>query len=69
MLLHAMIGLKNFNKAVIVTGDGDFHCLVEYLTKHNKLKKLLVPNRHAFSSLLRKFSAYMAAMNLSLIHI
>jgi uncharacterized LabA/DUF88 family protein len=61
LVLHAMIEVKNYEKAVIVTGDGDFHCLVEYLIKKNKLKKLLVPNQNKYSSLLKRFpSGYLA---------
>ncbi len=63
LVLHAMIEYSNYDKAVIVSGDGDFHCLVEYLKKQNKLEKLIVPNRHEFSSLLRKFTPDMAFMN------
>ena len=37
LVLHAMIEYANYNQAVIVTGDGDFHCLVEYLKKQGKL--------------------------------
>ena len=55
LVLHTMIEYENYDKAVIVTGDGDFHCLIEYLTANAKLKKLIVPNRHGCSSLLRKF--------------
>jgi len=63
LVLHAMIEYPNYEQAVIVTGDGDFHCLIEYLKKQNKLKKLIVPNRYEFSSLLRKFTLNMAFMN------
>lgn len=30
LVLHAMIQLNNFDKAVIASGDGDFYCLIEY---------------------------------------
>jgi uncharacterized LabA/DUF88 family protein len=63
LVLHAMIEYPNYDKAVIVTGDGDFHCLIEYLKKHNKLEKIIVPNRYRFSSLLRKFAPDMVFMN------
>jgi len=63
LVLHAMIEYSNYEQAVIVTGDGDFHCLVDHLRKQGKLKKLIVPDRHHFSSLLRKFSPDMAFMN------
>ena len=55
LVLHAMIQYKNYNKAVIVTGDGDFHCLIEYLEEKEKLLKVLAPTKH-YSSLLRKFN-------------
>lgn len=60
LVLHTMIEYQNYNKAIIISGDGDFHCLLEYLKKQNKLGKIIVPNRSKFSSLLRKFSGDMA---------
>ena len=57
LVLHAMIEFANYSQAIIVTGDGDFHCLVEYLSEHGKLAKIIVPNLH-YSSLLRKFSNF-----------
>lgn len=58
LVLHTMIELQNFDRAVIVSGDGDFRCLLEYLVDKNKLLKLLVPNKRGFSFLLRKFRGY-----------
>ncbi len=55
LVLHAMIQYKNYQKAVIVTGDGDFYCLVEYLEGKRKLLKILAPTKH-YSSLLRRFN-------------
>ena len=55
LVLHAMIEYPHYKKAVVVSGDGDFHCLVKYLKRHNKLKKLLIPNQYKYSSLLREF--------------
>ena len=63
LVLHTMIQYKNYNKAIIVTGDGDFHCLVEYLEKKNKLYRILVPNKH-YSGLLRKFNNYISRIDL-----
>ncbi len=45
----------SYDKAVIVSGDGDFSCLIEYLLEHDKLAKMLCPNAH-YSSLLRQYS-------------
>lgn len=62
LVLHTMIQYRNYKKAIIVSGDGDFHCLIEYLVKKKKLAKIIVPNRK-YSSLLRKFSSFILNMN------
>lgn len=54
LVLQAMIDYPSYERAVIVTGDGDFACLVRYLEKNNKLETLLVPNQRKYSSLLNK---------------
>lgn len=46
---------KDYDEAVIVSGDGDFLCLYEYLEENNKLKKILVPNKNKYSKLLKPF--------------
>ncbi len=55
LVLQAMIQSKNYDKAIIVSGDGDFHCLAEYLLHEKKLKKLLIPNQKAYSALFKHF--------------
>jgi uncharacterized LabA/DUF88 family protein len=55
LVLNAMIQFHNFSQAVIVAGDGDYYCLAEYLEKTNKLKGIVIPNKDAYSSLLRSF--------------
>lgn len=63
LVLHAMIEYLNYDKAVIVSGDGDFYCLIEHLIGQKKLEKIIVPNSH-FSSLLRKFSNFIVNIQL-----
>lgn len=63
LVLHAIIEYKNYDKALIVTGDGDFHCLVDYLSKNRKLLKLMIPNKRKFSSLYRKMMDNIVFMN------
>ena len=58
LVLQCMIELKNFDKAIIVSGDGDFHCLVEYLKGKNKLLKIGIPSKKHYSSLLRNYAKY-----------
>lgn len=59
LVLHcAAIELNNYDKAIAVSGDGDFHCLYEFLIRKHKLGKILIPNKYSFSSLLREFNNY-----------
>ncbi len=61
LVLQAMIDFDNYDKAVIVSGDGDFFCLVDYLVKQKKLGKLLIPNQKKYSALLKSIpSEYLA---------
>lgn len=53
LVLQAMIEFSTYHKAVIVTGDGDFHCLVMYLLQQEKLDALIIPNRKKYSALLK----------------
>jgi len=46
-----------YNKAIIVSGDGDFYCLIAYLEKKKKLLAIMVPNRK-YSSFLKEFQEY-----------
>ena len=56
LVLHsAAIEFTNYDKAVVVSSDGDFYCLYEYLTDCNKLLKIILPNRKTASTLLNRF--------------
>ena len=63
LVLHTMIEYPNYDKALIVTGDGDFYCLVSYLLENKKLLKLMVPNKNRFSSLFRTIMPQIIFMN------
>lgn len=54
LVLHAMIEKPNFDRAVIVTSDGDFSCLVEHLLSCDKLYRVLAPCLAGCSSLLKQ---------------
>ncbi len=62
LVLHTMIEYKNYSQAIIVSGDGDFHCLVEYLVKNKKLLHVLAPNKY-YSRLYKEFSRYIIQMD------
>jgi uncharacterized LabA/DUF88 family protein len=63
VLYAARIEHENYDKAVIVSGDGDFQCLIKYLLENNKLAKVLVPNQKKYSKLLSPFKEYLNFMN------
>jgi len=54
LVLQAMIDYENYDKAMIVTSDGDFYSLVKYLYEHNKLLAVMSPYVKTCSALLKK---------------
>lgn len=56
LVLYAMKELPNYQKAIIVSGDGDFFSLAEYLEEQGKLAYILTPNWQ-YSSLLKAFES------------
>lgn len=50
--------IDKYDKAIIVSGDGDFYCLYQYLEQVNKLGSIIIPNMKSASSLLKKFEKY-----------
>jgi uncharacterized LabA/DUF88 family protein len=62
LVLHAMKELPNYDQAVIVSGDGDFLGLIEYLVEQKKLLKLLAPNRR-YSTLFKDFEEYIEGLD------
>lgn len=63
LVLHAMKEISNYDQALVVTGDGDFRCLIEHLKKMKKLLNLMIPDRNQYSSLLRTFSQDIVFIN------
>jgi len=58
VLYSAVIQYPSYDRAVIVSGDGDFYCLFEYLEKKHKLLRIIIPNLKSESSLLKRFQNY-----------
>jgi len=54
LVLQAMIDYNKYDKAVIVSSDGDFYSLVKYLYKNNKLERVISPYVKTCSVLLKK---------------
>ena len=57
IIFHVMKKLykkEDFNKVVLVSGDGDYRMLVDFLIEDNKFEKILFPNKKYASSLYKK---------------
>ena len=48
---------EDFDKVVLVSGDGDYKRLVDFLIKIEKFKKILFPNKKDASSLYKKLGS------------
>lgn len=58
LVLHASaIEYDNYDKAVIISSDGDFACLAEFLKKTNKLEKIITPTAK-YSKLLKPYNDF-----------
>lgn len=56
LVLYAMKEINNYDKAIIVSGDGDFFSLAEYLEERQKLDYIMAPNWQ-YSSLLKTYES------------
>ena len=54
LVLRAALELNDYDKAVIVSSDGDFYSLVQYLYENGKLAAVLSPDIKNCSSLLKQ---------------
>jgi uncharacterized LabA/DUF88 family protein len=54
IVLQAMLEIEHYEKAILVSSDGDFACLVDYLRGVGKLECVLSPSKHSCSHLLKK---------------
>jgi len=54
LVLKSVIELPLYDKAVIISNDGDFYSLVDYLYDKDKLRLVLSPNKKYCSFLLRR---------------
>jgi len=55
--MKSLIENSDFDKIILVSGDGDYKKLVDYLIKKNKFKKILFPNKKFASSLYKKLGS------------
>ncbi|HSW80248.1 MAG TPA: NYN domain-containing protein [Candidatus Saccharimonadales bacterium] len=62
LVLWAMKEMSNYEKAIIVSGDGDFYCLIEYLDQKGRLLHLLAPSQY-YSNLYNKYEKYVVRLD------
>jgi len=48
---------EDFNKIILVSGDGDYKLLVDFLIEENKFGKILFPDKKFASSLYKKLGS------------
>lgn len=53
-VMKRMYKKEPFDKIVLVTGDGDYKMLVDFLIEEDKFEKILFPNKQFASSLYKK---------------
>lgn len=58
LVLQAMIEINNYDKAVIISGDGDFAGLIRHLAGLNKLRQVIIPNKDRYSSLFNRLDKF-----------
>ena len=54
LVLRVVVEKEEYDKAIIISSDGDFYSLVDYLYENNKLKVVLSPDEENCSTLLRQ---------------
>jgi uncharacterized LabA/DUF88 family protein len=54
MVMKKLIEKEKFDKIVLVSGDGDYWRMVDYLISKNRFEKLLAPSKKSISSLYKK---------------
>jgi uncharacterized LabA/DUF88 family protein len=56
-IMKKMYKKDNFDKIIIVSGDGDYKLVIDFLIEENRFKKILFPSRKNASSLYKKIRA------------
>lgn len=58
LTLHTLLKINEYDKAVIITSDGDFAPLVEHLLSGDMLERVISPKHELCSWLLRKYAKH-----------
>jgi uncharacterized LabA/DUF88 family protein len=55
-IMKKLYNKEKFDKVILVSGDGDYRMLVDFLIEEGRFKKILFPNREFASSLYKKIT-------------
>ena len=55
--------IKSFDKCILVTGDGDFGCLVEFLKENNSIEQVIATDEKKCSILLKNKNIEITFLN------
>lgn len=56
-VMKKLVEKEDFDKVIIVSADGDYFKLVDYLVKKGKFEKILFPSKYYASSLYKKLGS------------
>ena len=56
-IMEKMYRREKFSKMILVSGDGDYKQLVDFLIEESKFKKILFPNKKFASSLYKELGS------------
>jgi uncharacterized LabA/DUF88 family protein len=57
MIMKKMYKREDFDQIILISGDGDYKNMVDFLIEEKKFKKILFPNRKYASSLYKKLGS------------
>ena len=57
-IMEKMYRQENFDKVVLISGDGDYKKLVDFLISENRFEKILFPNKKFASSLYKRITRF-----------
>ena len=55
--MKELLEKEAFGKVILVSGDGDYKRMVDYLVKIGRFEKILLPNKEYASSLYKQLSS------------
>ena len=61
MVLQVMVDIEKYDRAVIISGDGDFSGLLRLLIQRKKLGQIIIPNKEKYSSLFDRLDGFDAS--------